>query len=245
MNNGLSNMYFQSINGIALPECATSLNCMLLLICVYSFCINLTFGHPTYWKKSSSFSVLPTHTVDVSGRKSLTIHSTLTQMDNINMDVLMHIFSFLSPFELTVANQVSEKFRAISNCRKLWEDLCSNHPTFPFSLCMEDGCDLPRVQYFKHIMTAMVSRLLDSSRLVVKIHGKLYDVSEFLEEHPGGNGVLLEYKGKDATRIFELASHSAFAQHLMENMLLFSPAEYNGHNGWPRFARTNKLISNS
>ena len=31
------------------------------------------------------------------------------------------------------------------------------------------------------------------------IHGKAYDLTKFLPEHPGGAGVILKYAGKDAT----------------------------------------------
>ncbi|KAI0852530.1 FMN-dependent dehydrogenase-domain-containing protein [Daldinia vernicosa] len=37
----------------------------------------------------------------------------------------------------------------------------------------------------------------------VIIHGKAYDVTEFLPEHPGGMGIILKYAGKDATEEFD------------------------------------------
>jgi L-lactate dehydrogenase (cytochrome) len=37
----------------------------------------------------------------------------------------------------------------------------------------------------------------------VIIHGKAYDVTEFLPEHPGGQRIILKYAGKDATKEFE------------------------------------------
>lgn len=36
----------------------------------------------------------------------------------------------------------------------------------------------------------------------VIIHGKAYDVTEFLPEHPGGPKIILKYAGKDATEEF-------------------------------------------
>lgn len=37
----------------------------------------------------------------------------------------------------------------------------------------------------------------------VIIHGKAYDVTDFLKEHPGGAGIILKYAGKDATKAFD------------------------------------------
>ncbi|CCL99242.1 uncharacterized protein FIBRA_01257 [Fibroporia radiculosa] len=35
------------------------------------------------------------------------------------------------------------------------------------------------------------------------VHGKVYDVTEFLPEHPGGQAIILKYAGKDATVAYE------------------------------------------
>ncbi|KAI8970806.1 glyoxylate dehydrogenase [Trametes punicea] len=35
------------------------------------------------------------------------------------------------------------------------------------------------------------------------VHGKVYDVTDFLDEHPGGSKVILKYAGKDATEAYE------------------------------------------
>jgi L-lactate dehydrogenase (cytochrome) len=37
----------------------------------------------------------------------------------------------------------------------------------------------------------------------VIVHGKAYDVTEFLPEHPGGQKIILKYAGKDATEAYE------------------------------------------
>jgi cytochrome b involved in lipid metabolism len=48
------------------------------------------------------------------------------------------------------------------------------------------------------------------------IHDKVYDVSKFLDEHPGGEEVLLEQGGKVATESFEDVGHSTDARELMK-----------------------------
>ena len=37
----------------------------------------------------------------------------------------------------------------------------------------------------------------------VIIHGKVYDVTAFKEEHPGGKNIILKWAGKDATETYE------------------------------------------
>lgn len=47
------------------------------------------------------------------------------------------------------------------------------------------------------------------------IHNKVYDVTKFLNEHPGGEEILLEYSGQDATENFEDIGHSTDAREIM------------------------------
>ncbi|XP_074575591.1 cytochrome b5-like [Curcuma longa] len=48
------------------------------------------------------------------------------------------------------------------------------------------------------------------------IGGKVYDVTKFLEDHPGGDEVLLSSTGKDATDDFEDVGHSTTARAMMD-----------------------------
>nr|CAD7256777.1 unnamed protein product [Timema shepardi] len=49
------------------------------------------------------------------------------------------------------------------------------------------------------------------------IHNSVYNVTAYLKEHPGGEEVLLEQGGKDATEAFEDVGHSLDARDLMDN----------------------------
>ncbi|CAA2955621.1 cytochrome b5 [Olea europaea var. sylvestris] len=52
------------------------------------------------------------------------------------------------------------------------------------------------------------------------MHCQVYDVSSYLDEHPGGDDVLLRATGKDATDEFEDAGHSKSARELMESFCI-------------------------
>ncbi|KAL1925204.1 uncharacterized protein VTP21DRAFT_87 [Calcarisporiella thermophila] len=58
--------------------------------------------------------------------------------------------------------------------------------------------------------------------LYIIIHNNVFDVTKFQEEHPGGEEVLLEEAGKDATEAFEDIGHSDEARELMQNFLVGS-----------------------
>ncbi|KAI4337034.1 hypothetical protein L6164_015494 [Bauhinia variegata] len=47
------------------------------------------------------------------------------------------------------------------------------------------------------------------------INGRVLNVTKFLEEHPGGEEVLIELAGKDATKEFDAIGHSKAAQNLL------------------------------
>ncbi|KAE9600836.1 hypothetical protein Lal_00011209 [Lupinus albus] len=48
------------------------------------------------------------------------------------------------------------------------------------------------------------------------IHGKVYNVTKFLDDHPGGDDVLLSSTGKDATNDFDDIGHSTSAVAMMD-----------------------------
>jgi len=52
----------------------------------------------------------------------------------------------------------------------------------------------------------------------IVIEGKVYDVSEFIEEHPGGEGVLIAYAGTDCTEQFKQVIHSQAAAEIMKEL---------------------------
>ncbi|KAN0097216.1 Cytochrome b5-like heme/steroid binding domain containing protein, partial [Tylopilus felleus] len=56
--------------------------------------------------------------------------------------------------------------------------------------------------------------------LWVAIHGKVYNVTKFIDEHPGGEEVIISEGGKDATEAFEDVGHSDEARGLLPDLLV-------------------------
>ncbi len=50
------------------------------------------------------------------------------------------------------------------------------------------------------------------------IEGKVYDVTKFLDEHPGGEDILIDSAGRDSTREFEDVGHSNEARSQLEEL---------------------------
>ncbi|CAN6645439.1 cytochrome b5 [Trichomonascus vanleenenianus] len=60
----------------------------------------------------------------------------------------------------------------------------------------------------------------DRDDLWMVIKGKVYDVTKFVDEHPGGEEVLVDCAGKDATSEFEDVGHSEDAEEILTNLLI-------------------------
>jgi len=67
---------------------------------------------------------------------------------------------------------------------------------------------------------AEVAAHKDAKSCYMVIHNQVYDVTRFLEEHPGGEEVLLEQAGGDSTEAFEDVGHSTDARDLLADYLI-------------------------
>jgi len=61
---------------------------------------------------------------------------------------------------------------------------------------------------------------LDSIWIV--LHDRVYDITPFLDEHPGGRALLLAYAGHDATDMFDTIGHSPIASRHLKEMRIGS-----------------------
>lgn len=56
----------------------------------------------------------------------------------------------------------------------------------------------------------------DRSKCIIVINNRVYDVTKFIDEHPGGEEVLQEQHGRDASNAFEDVGHSSDAREQMK-----------------------------
>jgi cytochrome b involved in lipid metabolism len=54
----------------------------------------------------------------------------------------------------------------------------------------------------------------------VVVHDKVYNVGSFVDEHPGGEEVMLDVAGQDATEAFEDIGHSDEAREILEGLIV-------------------------
>ncbi|KAI8993260.1 cytochrome b5 [Pilobolus umbonatus] len=70
-----------------------------------------------------------------------------------------------------------------------------------------------------------ISKHTSKDDLWMTIDNKVYNVTNFVLEHPGGEEVLLDEAGKDATESFEDIGHSDEAREILKEYLVGTLAE--------------------
>lgn len=221
----------------------TPMNMLLAILCIYSLVVNYQFGHPTYWRRSRSLDKLSTlvsgelslANVGSPGRPKLKNMSTI--LHNIDQDTLIYIWSYFTPHDLTITSQLSKSHNQLLLHRSLWMQHAARLPKLVAdpSPVLRCGKDDMRGRYFETLSLVIQEMLRGTDKLVILLQGDLYDLTHFVHEHPGGDAILVEFQGKDATVMFERVTHSSIALEIRQNFLLFSPGQFKGALGWPKF----------
>lgn len=82
----------------------------------------------------------------------------------------------------------------------------------------ESGSEAP--QGGRYITLAEVAQNNTQQKIWIVLQGRVYDVTGYINEHPGGEEVLLEQGGRDATESFEDVGHSLDARELLKQFLI-------------------------
>ncbi|KAG0251453.1 hypothetical protein BG011_007607 [Mortierella polycephala] len=82
----------------------------------------------------------------------------------------------------------------------------------------------------KTYTTADLTQHSSKDSLWLAVGGKVYDCTDFVDEHPGGEEVLYDEAGKDATESFDDVGHSDEAREMLNKMYIgeYEASIFNG-----------------
>lgn len=169
----------------------------------YTVLIQSVFGHPSF------FSFFPPKS---NKRRHKTCHSkhvislesppTQNYIDSLDQSILDNVLTFLTGKELLATTQVSRRYRFIQSSRFLWENLqslafsnsfCKAHPLQLDCLNQNKLYSLLFYKQLKtytgYLMSEEISN--DPLKIIITLHGCVYDLTVFSQEHPGGKAILV------------------------------------------------------
>lgn len=268
---------------------------VISLTVLYSFTINILFGHQTYWRSleewiprqlmttlshiqqfSASYTQ-PSLTNDNNNKNNF--HTTIArskkravdkakesirrgraQLGELDDNVLVSILTYLPAADIMEFSSINRSFARASNARYLWslkwQEIQTRFPSQRVetedtaSTCSGMKDFFTRCWHLRHmLLTATSSDATSSTNGVISpndetrwpstcpvlVNGDVYELRHFLRHHPGGALILLEWKGQDASTIFNLAAHSHQAKVQMKPFMRWEQQNLLGRRGWPTF----------
>jgi len=173
--------------------------------------------------------------------KNMASHSSVSELApicrDIPSDAHVLIFSFLHPKDVVsfaccdnashqlVDNPLNDS--SLHIWKSLWErDYAWLITTWPLGQKAHEretrrNRPIDKLLYFEFGRTYVNYLLAGHSTYescLVGVHGNIYDISNFLEEHPGSPETLLAHAGRDATQTFEDANHTRTARAMSKSM---------------------------
>lgn len=220
-----------SLNGKQIQSECLMIFVFLFTCTIYAFGINAKFGHPSFWRQ------IQTPPTKNQIRKYLVRSydwnsSKTNRIYRIDDNVLLECCIYLSLQSLQQLAAVDKRFLIFIRQKKTWRKLCivTFAPWDKFSLWLQSKMDITfSMESYILYLSKYPQFVVDSNAadLTVILYGSVYTLpGSFLDEHPGGGAILLEWNKRDASRIFDLASHSFLALQLSQNFLSWSPKKY-------------------
>jgi len=86
----------------------------------------------------------------------------------------------------------------------------------------------------KEFTRSEIEKNNEMDKVYLILHDTVYNVHSFLNEHPGGEEILLDHKGKDASEDFNDVGHSKDAMELMKKYVVGELVEEEKTNQSPK-----------
>lgn len=167
--------------------------------------------------------------------------------------VMLHTFSYLTAHERLQLTQTAKACQRLADHPELWDQLlqlCATEAAKDVDakarlqieqLCAETACTkrgfFEAVHKLAPIATASHARNNPEDAYVI-VHRRVYHLTSYMDEHPGGALIIRSYNGKDATKMYNRAFHSEVAKQLARKYVVWDPSAFIGaESGVPAFAK--------
>jgi hypothetical protein len=196
-------------------------------------------------------------------KSSESIRQGRAQLGELDDNVLVSILAYLPAADIMEFSSINKSFTRASKTRYLWSRKWQEIQTrFPLqrvetetdvSTCTGVKDFFTRCWHLRHMLLLTATSSEDNtsstnggvispndetswpSTCPVMVNGDVYELRRFLRHHPGGALILLEWKGQDASTIFNLAAHSQQAKVQMKQFMRWDQQDLLGRRGWPTF----------
>lgn len=184
----------------------------------YSIFITTIFGHPSFFRHYdfTDFCLVCRNTTAVRE-----VESTEKRIfDFIDVNIQLEMMYYLTAANLIVVSQISHYYARLVDQKELWVNLGKRN--FSSEIILKQQSFDCKLKYFCQIRQYPLIFAKSRKGLNLVIDGAVYDLTTFVQEHPGGEGILLEWDGKDASKPFSIALHSRVALKLAKKYLIWS-----------------------
>jgi len=142
-------------------------------------------------------------------------------------DLLLAVLQRLEPGDLVCSvSRVCRALRDAAGDNDLWRAVLETRyapllrEVFGGAAPPPTGACSWRAHYFGFRNSWMGHALESAGRVVMTVGGAVYDVTAFLDAHPGGAELLSAAAGTDASAVFEAVGHSPNARTILARFLL-------------------------
>jgi hypothetical protein len=180
-------------------------------------------------------------------------------------DIHIHISSFLHPKDVVSLSCVSKSYRAVvdhsDTSRAIWKTLWQRDYAWivnewnigiqamqrsatnlaPSFLVDKDFYFAFGQTYLNYVMAGQNT----ADRCLVGLHCHIYDITPFLDTHPGSPDTLMVHSGRDSTRFFEDMGHSLGARRLARKLCVVTDLSQSGDDWGLRPTRHTVLVDHA